>query len=208
MPTQHESIPPERGIMPAAYACMPPPIGMPPTLGGMPLSGAITPQRGGSSFQSVFLYSPRTGKRYKPNSGPPSQMQQPPMGLHVLTIKYSSPCVQPDERNRATLYKDEGTETSYMRASFITYNSTVHFYHIRGYLAQPQMIVVEDVEDMFMPLLEGFLYDPVESETAINSLMEQIPAMFADTRETETILGLVIQAGLEALKVQDLGHAV
>lgn len=31
--------------------------------------------------------------------------------------------------------------------------------------------------------------------------MDQIPEMFADTRETETVFGPVIQAGLEALKV-------
>lgn len=33
------------------------------------------------------------------------------------------------------------------------------------------------------------------------SLMEQIPSMFAESRETETLLGPAIQAGLEALKV-------
>lgn len=63
------------------------------------------------------------------------------------------------------------------------------------------MLVVGDVNEMFMPLLDGFLVDPVESEAVIDSLMEQIPQMFADTRETETILAPVIQAGIEALKV-------
>jgi Vesicle coat complex COPII, subunit SEC24/subunit SFB2/subunit SFB3 len=63
-------------------------------------------------------------------------------------------------------------------------------------------MVVGDVQDMFMPLLEGFLCDPTESEAVIDSLMEQIPTMFADTRETETVLAPAIQAGLEALKVQ------
>lgn len=33
------------------------------------------------------------------------------------------------------------------------------------------------------------------------SLLDQIPEMFAETRETETVFGPVIQAGLEALKV-------
>lgn len=63
------------------------------------------------------------------------------------------------------------------------------------------MMVVGDTNEMFMPLLDGFLVDPVESETVIDSLMDQIPQMFADTRETETILGPVVQAGMEALKV-------
>ena len=34
------------------------------------------------------------------------------------------------------------------------------------------------------------------------SLLEQIPMMFGDTRETESVLGPVVQAGLDALKVR------
>lgn len=63
------------------------------------------------------------------------------------------------------------------------------------------MMVVGDVQDMFMPLLDGFLCTPEESEAVIDALMQQIPAMFADTRETETVLLPAILAGLEALKV-------
>lgn len=54
-----------------------------------------------------------------------------------------------------------------------------------------------------MPLLDGFLCDPEESSAVIDALMEQIPKMFADTRETETILLPAIQAGLEALKASE-----
>lgn len=63
------------------------------------------------------------------------------------------------------------------------------------------MLVVGDVQDMFMPLLDGFLCTPEESGTVIDALMEQIPAMFGETRETETVLLPAILAGLEALKV-------
>lgn len=38
------------------------------------------------------------------------------------------------------------------------------------------------------------------------SLLDQIPEIFAETRETETVFGPVIQAGLEALKVKK--HAI
>jgi protein transport protein SEC24 len=66
------------------------------------------------------------------------------------------------------------------------------------------MLVVGDVHEMFMPLLDGFLVDPIESATVIDTLMEQIPTMFASTKETETILYPAIQAGVEALKVNNL----
>lgn len=98
---------------------------------------------------------------------------------------------------------DQGLDRSYMKIGFITYNNTVHFYNCKSSLAQPQMMVVGDVHEMFMPLLDGFLCDPEESSAVIDSLMEQIPAMFGDTRETETILLPAIQAGLEALKASE-----
>ncbi|XP_029659768.1 protein transport protein Sec24C isoform X1 [Formica exsecta] len=98
---------------------------------------------------------------------------------------------------------DAGKTKSNMKVGFITYNNTVHFYNINSCLAQPQMMVVGDIQDVFMPLLDGFLCDVEESETVIDSLMAQIPQMFADTRETETILAPAIQAGLESLKASE-----
>lgn len=41
---------------------------------------------------------------------------------------------------------DQGQERSQMRVGFITYNSSVHFYNIKSSLAQPQMMVVGDVQ--------------------------------------------------------------
>ncbi|KAK0097191.1 hypothetical protein PV326_003005 [Microctonus aethiopoides] len=101
------------------------------------------------------------------------------------------------------LPKDTYQERTNMKVGFITYSNTVHFYNVSSCLTQPQMMVVGDVHDVFMPLLDGFLCDAEESDAVIDSLMTQIPLMFADTRETETILAPAIQAGLEALKASD-----
>uniref|UniRef100_A0AAR2KMK5 SEC24 homolog C, COPII coat complex component n=1 Tax=Pygocentrus nattereri TaxID=42514 RepID=A0AAR2KMK5_PYGNA len=92
---------------------------------------------------------------------------------------------------------------SNIRVGFATYNKVLHFYNVKASLAQPQMMVVSDVADMFVPLLDGFLVNVSESRVVIESLLDQIPDMFADTRETETVFGPVIQAGLEALKAAD-----
>ncbi|KAL7291984.1 hypothetical protein TKK_0014270 [Trichogramma kaykai] len=98
---------------------------------------------------------------------------------------------------------DVGQTKSNVKVGFITYNNTVQFYNLSPNLAQPQMMIVGDVHEVFMPLLDGFLCDPIESETLIDNLMTQIPLMFGGTRETETILAPAIQAGLEALKASD-----
>ena len=57
------------------------------------------------------------------------------------------------------------------------------------------MMVVPDVDEMFMPLLDGFFVKPSEAEEVIDNLMLQIPEMFGKTRETEIVLGPIIQAG-------------
>ncbi|XP_041759381.2 protein transport protein Sec24C-like isoform X4 [Coregonus clupeaformis] len=92
---------------------------------------------------------------------------------------------------------------SVVRVGFVTYNKVLHFYNVKSSLAQPQMMVVSDVSDMFLPLLDGFLVNVNDSRMVIESLLDQIPEMFEDTRETETVFGPVIQAGLEALKAAD-----
>ncbi|CAH2098995.1 unnamed protein product [Euphydryas editha] len=99
--------------------------------------------------------------------------------------------------------KDEQTGKSWTRVGFITYSTTVHFYNIKGTLAQPQMLSVGDVGDMFVPLLEGFLEKPEDSGPVLEALLQQIPTMFENNKETETILLPAVQAGLEALKAAD-----
>lgn len=101
------------------------------------------------------------------------------------------------------LPREGNMEESAIRVGFVTYNKVLHFYNVKSSLAQPQMMVVSDVADMFVPLLDGFLVNVNESRTVITSLLDQIPEMFADTRETETVFGPVIQAGLEALKAAE-----
>lgn len=101
------------------------------------------------------------------------------------------------------LPKELGADQSEIRVGFVTYGKELHFYNVKGALAQPQMLVVSDVEDVFVPLLDGFFVTLEESESVIDSLLAQIPQMFCDSRETEVILGPVIQAGLDALKSAD-----
>merc|ERR1712048_33447 len=87
----------------------------------------------------------------------------------------------------------------------MTYNTQLHFYNVKGNLAQPQMMVVTDLEEGFLPLLDGFLVRPSEAKAVVESLLELLPDMFVDTRETEVLLGPAIVAGTEALKCAGIG---
>ncbi|KAG8592998.1 hypothetical protein GDO81_000692 [Engystomops pustulosus] len=101
------------------------------------------------------------------------------------------------------LPREENAESSAIRVGFVTYNKVLHFYNVNSNLAQPQMMVVTDVAEVFLPLLDGFLVNFNESRSVINNLLTQIPDMFADTNESETVFAPIIQAGMEALKAAE-----
>ncbi|CAL8234552.1 unnamed protein product, partial [Arctogadus glacialis] len=85
----------------------------------------------------------------------------------------------------------EGVESSAIKVGFVTYNKILHFYNVKSALAQPQMMV--DTAEMFVPLLDGFLVSYAESRAVIHNLLDQIPDMFADTNESETVFAPVNQ---------------
>ncbi|KAL2079428.1 hypothetical protein ACEWY4_025172 [Coilia grayii] len=101
------------------------------------------------------------------------------------------------------LPREEGAESSVVKVGFVTYNKILHFYNVKSALAQPQMLLVSDVSEMFVPLLDGFLVNFNESRAVIHNLLDQIPDMFAETNESETVFAPVVQAGLEALKAAE-----
>ncbi|XP_016303412.1 protein transport protein Sec24D-like [Sinocyclocheilus anshuiensis] len=143
---------------------------------------------------------------YCKNNKPPN----PPAYIFMIDVSYNnikSGLVKLICEELKTLLdrlpKEEGAETSPIKVGFVTYNKILHFYNVKSALAQPQMMVVSDVAEMFVPLLDGFLVNFQESRAVVNNLLDQIPDMFADTNESETVFAPVIQAGVEALKAAE-----
>lgn len=64
-------------------------------------------------------------------------------------------------------FRETPEADSPVRVGFVTYNKVLHFYNVKASLAQPQMLVVSDVSDMFVPLLDGFLVNVKESRLVI-----------------------------------------
>lgn len=143
---------------------------------------------------------------YCKNNKPPN----PPAYIFMIDVSYNnikSGLVRLICEELKTLLdrlpKEEGAESSSIKVGFVTYNKILHFYNVKSALAQPQMMVVSDTAEMFVPLLDGFLVNFQESRAVINNLLDQIPDMFADTNESETVFAPVVQAGLEALKAAE-----
>lgn len=64
-------------------------------------------------------------------------------------------------------YREEQEESSAIRVGFVTYNKVLHFFNVKSSLAQPQMMVVSDVGEVFVPLLDGFLVNFQESRSVV-----------------------------------------
>jgi protein transport protein SEC24 len=61
------------------------------------------------------------------------------------------------------------------RISFVTYDSSVHFYNLRSTLKQPQMLVVTDIEAMYLPQPEDLLVNLSDSLDLVTSLLDSLP---------------------------------
>ncbi|KAJ2702413.1 COPII coat Sec23p-Sfb3p heterodimer component [Coemansia sp. IMI 209128] len=97
------------------------------------------------------------------------------------------------------LYSGSGLPAG-VRVGIITYDRSAHFYSLSPSLDQAQMMVVPDIQDMFVPINEGFVVDPTEARHIIEPLLDALPTMFANNRTAEPVLGAVVQAAHEALR--------
>uniref|UniRef100_A0A8C6KJV6 SEC24 homolog B, COPII coat complex component n=1 Tax=Nothobranchius furzeri TaxID=105023 RepID=A0A8C6KJV6_NOTFU len=85
------------------------------------------------------------------------------------------------------------------RVGFLTFDSTIHFYNLREGLSQPQMLVVSDIDDIFIPSHDSLMVNLKESKELVKELLTSLPAMFSQTRETHSALGPALQAAFKLM---------
>ncbi|OWK07053.1 hypothetical protein Celaphus_00018546 [Cervus elaphus hippelaphus] len=85
------------------------------------------------------------------------------------------------------------------RIGFVTFDSTIHFYNLQEGLSQPQMLIVSDIDDVFLPTPDSLLVNLYESKELIKDLLNALPNMFTNTRETHSALGPALQAAFKLM---------
>uniref|UniRef100_A0A673NEA7 Protein transport protein Sec24B-like n=1 Tax=Sinocyclocheilus rhinocerous TaxID=307959 RepID=A0A673NEA7_9TELE len=85
------------------------------------------------------------------------------------------------------------------RIGFVTFDSTVHFYNLQEGLSQPQMLVVSDIDDVFIPTHDNLLVNLKESKELVKDLLNALPGMFTHTRETQSALGPALQVAYKLM---------
>jgi protein transport protein SEC24 len=87
-----------------------------------------------------------------------------------------------------------------LQVGIITYDTSIHFYNLNPNLSQPQMLVVADLEDLFLPLPDDILVNAYESESSIINLLDSLPSLFQDTKVSESCMGSAVKGAFLAMK--------
>ncbi|CAM9436791.1 unnamed protein product [Chrysoparadoxa australica] len=90
------------------------------------------------------------------------------------------------------LHKLPGDERT--QIGFVTFDSSIHFYHLKATLNQPQMLVVPDLADMFLPSPEDLLVNLSESREIVDMLLDNLVAMHQASRNNDCALGSALNA--------------
>ncbi|XP_030009285.1 protein transport protein Sec24A isoform X2 [Sphaeramia orbicularis] len=85
------------------------------------------------------------------------------------------------------------------KVGFITFDSTIHFYNLQEGLSQPQMLIVSDIEDIFLPTPDSLLVNLNECKELVQDLLKNLPNLFQKTMETQSALGSALQAAFKLL---------
>ncbi|CEM07675.1 unnamed protein product [Vitrella brassicaformis CCMP3155] len=101
---------------------------------------------------------------------------------------------------RTALQSEKLPGGSRTQIGIMTFDSSIHFYNLNGGLAQPQMLVVSDLEDLFLPLPDDILVNASESEKVVQGLLDSLPSMHRNTKINESCLGSAVKAAHMAVK--------
>eukprot|EP00941_MAST-03F_sp_MAST-3F-sp1_P005150 g5150.t1 len=135
---------------------------------------------------------------------PAEYMVRPPQApayMFVIDVSYNAlstgmlKCTV--EAIKESLDKLPGTPRT--QIGFITFDSSVHFYNLKPQLKQPQMLVVSEVNDVFLPAPDDLLVNLKESRHLVDALLDQLPSMFEGSREVESVMGTALQSAFQVM---------
>ena len=87
------------------------------------------------------------------------------------------------------------------KIGFITFDNAVHYYNLSSELSSPQMMVVADLKELFVPLPENLLVNLEESRKVVDAFLDSLPEMFAKNPVvSQSCLGPALKAGFTVMK--------
>ncbi|GMI42561.1 hypothetical protein TrCOL_g10240 [Triparma columacea] len=95
---------------------------------------------------------------------------------------------------------DELTENPRTQIGFLTFDKSVHFYSLKSTRSTPEMMVVSDLKELFIPAPDDLLANLSDSRHVVDSFLESLPSMFSNNQGTESCLGPALKAAFTVCK--------
>lgn len=87
------------------------------------------------------------------------------------------------------------------KIGFITFDNAVHYFNLSSELANPQMLVVSDLKELFVPLPDNLLVNLQESRKVVEAFLDSLPEMFQKNPvEGLSCLGPALKAAFTVMK--------
>lgn len=87
------------------------------------------------------------------------------------------------------------------KVGFITFDNAVHYYNLSAELSAPQMMVVADLKELFVPLPDHLLVNLQESRAVVDQFLDSLPEMFVKNPVvSQSCLGPALKAGFTVMK--------
>ena len=87
------------------------------------------------------------------------------------------------------------------KVGFITFDNAVHYYNLSAELSAPQMMVVADLKELFVPLPDHLLVNLEESRAVVDQFLDSLPEMFVKNPVvSQSCLGPALKAGFTVMK--------
>lgn len=79
---------------------------------------------------------------------------------------------------------------------FLTFDTALHFYNLKSTLTAPQMMVVTELDDPFLPLPDDMLVNLRESREVVEALLDSLPSQWpnANLQLPDSCTGAALQA--------------
>lgn len=87
------------------------------------------------------------------------------------------------------------------KIGFITFDNSVQYFNLASDLAQPQMLVVSSLRELFVPLPDNLLVNLHESRSVVDSFLDSLPEMFVKNPVPgQSCLGPALKAAFTVMK--------
>ena len=90
--------------------------------------------------------------------------------------------------------------SSRTQVGFLTFDDSVHYYNLKSGLGSPQMLVVADLPELFVPAPDDLLVNLEESRDVVDAFLDSLPSMFEKTTAERSCLGPALKAAFTVTK--------